>query len=74
MYPNKKEYTWARQKKIGSRLDRFYLPTDLLKGLLEVSYHTYLSDHKYTTMLVMLPEVYRKSNQKKCEGVINKKI
>ena len=52
-----------RQKKIGSRLDRFYLPTDLLKGLLEVSYHAYLSDYKYTTMLVMLPEVYRKSSQ-----------
>ena len=34
LYPNKKEYTWARQKNIGSRLDGFYLSPDLLKGLL----------------------------------------
>ena len=67
MLSDKKEYTWARQNKIGSRLDRFYLPPDLFKGLLEVSHHAYLSDHKYTMMLVMLPEVYRKSNQKKCD-------
>ena len=71
LYPNKNEYTWARQKNIGSRLDGFYLSPDLLKGLLEVSHHAYLSDHKYTTMLVMLPEVYRKSEQKECDKVSN---
>ena len=67
LYPNKKEYTWAGQKKIGSRLDRFYLHSDLLKGLLEVCHPAYLSDHKYIMMLVMLPEVNWKSKQKKCD-------
>ena len=67
LYPNKKLYNWARQKKISSRLDRVYLSPDLLKGLLEVSHQDYPSDHKYTMMLVMLPEVYRKSKQKKCD-------
>ena len=62
LYPNKKEYTWARQKKIGSRLDSFYLLPDLLKGLLEVSYQC-------ITMLVILPEVYMKPKQKKCDQV-----
>ena len=60
MYPNKKEYTWARQKNIGSRLDRVYLPPELLKGLLDASHQAYL-------MLVMLLEVHMRSKQKKCD-------
>ena len=43
LYPNKKEYTWARQKKFGSRPDWVYLSPDLLKGLLEVSHQDYPS-------------------------------
>ena len=62
MYPNNKEYTWDWQKKIGSRLDRFYPLPDLLKGLLKVSYQC-------ITMLVILPEVYMKPKQKKCDQV-----
>ena len=45
------------------------VPRPVLKGLLEVSHHAYLSDHKYNMMLVMMSEVYRKSKQKKCDQV-----
>ena len=41
LHPDKREYTWARKSKFGSRLDRFYIPQELLQGLLEVSHHSY---------------------------------
>ena len=65
LHPDEKEFTWKRKDKFGSRLDRFYLPQELLAGLMEVSHHAYLSDHKYTKMLVKLPEVeYKIRNPK----------
>ena len=65
LHPDKREYTWARKSKFGSRLDRFYIPQELLQGLLEVSHHSYLSDHKYVKMVIRLPEVEKKKFKEK---------
>ena len=59
LYPDKREYTWARRGMFGSRLDRFYLPMDMVGGLQEVTHHSYLSDHKYNRMLIKLPSISR---------------
>ena len=65
LHPDKREYTWSRKFKFSSRLDRFYLPPELIHGLLEVSHHPYLSDHKYVRMVVRLPEVENKVPKQK---------
>ena len=52
LYPNALEYTWSRRGVHASRLDRFYLPQNLVEGLKQVSHHPYLSDHKYVKMLL----------------------
>ena len=65
LYPDKREFTWERRGKAPSRLDRFYLPQDMVAGLQQVSHHSFLSDHKYVKMELKLPEVVKKAKKKK---------
>ena len=65
LHPDADEYTWERKDKFGSRLDRFYLPQELLSGLKEVTHHPYMSDHKYVKMLIKLPGITRKIKTEK---------
>ena len=38
LFPDKREYTWARKDKFKSRLDRFYIPQDLVACLVDISH------------------------------------
>ena len=57
LYPEAKEFTWERRGKAASRLDRMYLPQDLVVGVREVSHHSFLSDHKYLRVELKLQEI-----------------
>ena len=69
IFPNAREYTWSRRGLNSSRLDRFYIPQDLVKGVKQVSHHPYLSDHKYVKIILKLPALESKKQMKKdCES------
>ena len=60
LHHDAREFTWSRKGLSSSRLDRFYIPQDLLNGLGVLSHHPFLSDHKYVKMKLELPEIERK--------------
>ena len=58
LHKNKKEFTWhGRDGASASRLDRFYLPTDLTKFLVSVEHRAAYSDHKLVVLKINLPDV-----------------
>ena len=57
LHPEGREYTFCRPSCAASRLDRFYLPQYLVGNLKSVTHLASLSDHKYSVMLVSLPDV-----------------
>ena len=65
LYPNDREFTWARKDKFRSRLDRFYIPASLVTSLQDLSQHPFISDHSYVKMMIKLPEISTKFKAKK---------
>ena len=57
LYPNIREYTFFRATAAPSRLDRFYLASDLLPGVLQVEHVASLSDHCGVLMELVLQDV-----------------
>ena len=45
LFPDGREYTWARKDKHKSRLDSFYIPQ--VPSLQSLSHHPFMSDHRY---------------------------
>ena len=48
-----------------SRLDRFYIPADLVTSLQDLSHHPFMSDHSYVKLRIKLPEVSTRVKTKK---------
>ena len=57
LYPISKEFTFFRATAAPSRLDRFYLPRDLLLRVVEVEHVASLSDHCGVLMEIKLQDV-----------------
>ena len=54
LHPNIEEFTFMRASGAKSRLDRFYLPQNLLNSLVEVKHVASLSDHNGVIMKILL--------------------
>ena len=65
LFPDGREYTWARKDMFRSRLDRFYIPTDLVTSLQDLSHHPFMSDHSYVKLMIKLPDVFTRVKAKK---------
>ena len=57
LYPNSREFTFFRATAAPSRLDRFYLASDLLEGVGQVEHVASLSDHCGVVIEVKLQEL-----------------
>ena len=55
--PAGQEFTFCRPSCSASRLDRFYVPQDLLDQIISVKYNASLSDHRYVVLLISLPGI-----------------
>ena len=65
LFPDGREYTWARKDKNRSRLDRFYIPQELVPSLQSLSHHPFMSDHSYVRLEIRLPEITTRRRVKK---------
>ena len=65
LFPGGREFTWARKDKFRSRLDRIYLPQELVSGLKMVTHNPFMSDHSYVKLVMLLPEIAVKVRSKK---------
>ena len=52
--PNASEFTFYRQNNAASRLDRFYVPQNLVQNVQNVSHHASLSDHHYVVLNLII--------------------
>ena len=60
LYPAGQEYTFHRQSCSASRLDRFYIPQDLLHSVSSVSHQASLGDHFYTCIVMEVQDLGKK--------------
>lgn len=54
-HPGLVSYTWHRPNYAPARLDRFYVPQNLITGVQSISHHASLSDHYFVEMNLCLP-------------------
>ena len=57
LHPDGRDYTFYRPNCAASRLDRFYLPQDLVGKVRSVSHQASLGDHHGTLLLLSLPDL-----------------
>ena len=57
LHQDGEDYTFCRPNCAASKLDRFYIPPQLVGKAKSVTHHASLSDHKYSVMIIALPDV-----------------
>ena len=57
MHPDGVDYTFYRPNCAASRLDRYYIPLNLLEHVRSVTHKASIGDHKYVCMNLSLPDL-----------------
>ena len=57
LYPDGEDYTFFRPNFASSRLDRFYLPQEMLRKIQSISHHASLGDHNYVKLILSLEDL-----------------
>ena len=68
LYPNKREFTFYRQTKSASRLDRVYIPNEILSSIISVEHVASMSDHKLVKIELHFKGVNENEGPKKKKG------
>ena len=72
IHPYTVEYTWFRPNYSPSRLDRFYVPQQLVNSIVSVSHHASLSDHCFTKLVLKLTSDNLEKSCFKCTKIYGK--